>query len=408
MVTTLAIIGAGGRGRYVYANIAKQYAAEMKIVAVATPEKETREEMKQEHGIADHALFASWEEMLENPPLADGLIIATPDRLHYEPTIAAINAGYKYILLEKPIAMELDECKEIARRAEEKQVQIQICHSLRYSPMYRKLKELLDAGTIGTVINIQHSESVGFFHYAHSYVRGNWSVQKKSAPFILAKCCHDMDLMVYLTGKNCLKLSSFGALTHFKPENAPIGAPDRCTDGCPASDCCPYYAPKLYRTGGGKNFAVLATENEGYTSLDEACEKGRYGRCVYRCGNDVCDHQVVNMLFEDGISVSFTVSAFTEHFNRNSRFMGTKGEITCNFNENLISCFDFNSGLHTDYRVATNPSGHGGADEILLRDFVKAIATKTKVLTGIRESVQSHIMAFAAEEARITNTVIEL
>ena len=149
-------------------------------------------------------------------------------------------------MLEKPISPNARECLDLQRRAEEKGTQIMVCHVMRYTKFYRKLKELIDSGVIGDVVHVTHTENVAYWHYAHSYVRGNWHKTADSSPMILAKCCHDMDILSWLLGSRCRTVSSFGDLRYFREENAPAGSPARCTDGCPHSGSCPYYAPALY------------------------------------------------------------------------------------------------------------------------------------------------------------------
>lgn len=404
---TLALIGAGGRGNN-YANYALLFPHEVQFTAVAEPKKYLRDEFVRNHSIPADKAFETWEHLLQHPPLADGLLICTQDSMHYENTIAAIERGYKYILLEKPIAPTPQECLDIAKKASEKGVVIQICHSLRYTPFFRQIKTLLDAGTIGKIMSINLTESVGYYHYSHSYVRGDWADSEKSSPMILAKSCHDMDILVYLTRKKCKNISSYGSLTHFTAANCPEGAPKRCTDGCSYREACPFYAPRIYMKW--PDFKYHACEKEGFSDLSEALQTGRFGRCVYQCDNNVVDHQTVNILLEDDITATFSMSAFTEENNRRLTIMGTKGEIKGSLDENLISVFDFASGLKSQYAVNPPSAGHSGADEIMMQDFVDLINRKNNncCMSSIDESVHSHLMAFAAEKSRLEHVTIDM
>lgn len=189
---------------------------------------------------------------------------------------------------------------------------IQVCHSLRYTPFYRKLKEVIDSKMIGDVMHITHLEGVGSFHYVHSYVRGDWNNSEKSSPMILAKCCHDTDLMLYLTGKHTKSVSSIGDLNYFKSKNAPKGSTLRCIDGCEIKDDCPYSAMRYFGKYRNHLFREYAVEKEGFVTIEDAMKNGRYGKCVYHCDNNVVDHQVVNMLFEDNIIASISMCAFSD------------------------------------------------------------------------------------------------
>ena len=188
---------------------------------------------------------------------------------------------------------------------------LSVCHVLRYTPFFSKIKELLDKGCIGRLISIQHNENVGYWHYAHSFVRGNWRNSEDSSPMILAKSCHDMDIMLWLAGADCRSISSYGSLTHFKSENAPEGAPYRCMDGCPVQNECPYYAPRLYLTENTSWPTSVISADTGIEARTKALREGPYGRCVYRCDNNVVDHQVVAIEFKNDVTAVFTMSAFT-------------------------------------------------------------------------------------------------
>jgi predicted dehydrogenase len=237
----------------------------------------------------------------------------------------------------------MQECIKLGQAAKENGVHIQVCHSLRYAPAFRAAKDILDSGAIGQLMSIVHTEGVGFAHYSHSFVRGDWKNSDESSPMILAKSCHDMDLLLYFTGKNCIKVSSFGTLSQFKAENAPVGSTERCLDGCKSRYECQYYAPKIYSNASAM-MSKLACEKEGYTDMNVALSKGRYGKCVYRCDNNVVDHQTVNMEFEDGLTAVFTMSAFTYTTERDMRIMGTKGEIFAQFDTNDIEVHNFVTG----------------------------------------------------------------
>lgn len=234
---TVAIAGLGSRGRDTYAKAAKIYPDKMKIVAIADIDPEKVKLTAEEYDVPMSHCYESAEDMLKEEKLADAMIIATQDRQHVGQAIKALKKGY-HLLLEKPISPDLGECRKISEVAKECKREVVVCHVLRYTPIYQKVKEILDAGTIGDVISIMAIENVGWFHQAHSFVRGNWANSDETSPMILQKCCHDMDLYLWLANKTCRSLTSYGELNYFKTEHAPEGCTDRCLEGCKAKDNC--------------------------------------------------------------------------------------------------------------------------------------------------------------------------
>ncbi len=410
------LIGAGGRGK-TYTDIMKDcFNDYYEVVAVAEPIDDRRNYIKEKHGIPDEMCFTTWEPMLELPKNADVALVCTMDRDHIAPSLAAIEKGYN-LLLEKPAGATPEECREIQRAAEKKGVFVLICHVLRYTDFFRTLKDLIDDGKIGDVMNIQHIECVGNVHQSHSFVRGNWRNSDESTPMILQKSCHDMDILAWLIGKKCKKVHSFGSLSHFTPENAPKDAPDYCIDGCPHSKECFYDAVKLYLGDNRTDwFTMAATKKIDATDaeIEEALRTTDYGKCVYKCPNNVVDHQVVNLEFEDNVLVSFTMSAFNEG-GRTIRIMGTKGELSTNAGKGDIKFYNFATGeteiiaLNSSKNGDSILSGHGGGDTGIIRALIDVFeGIPNKSVCDIAESCDNHLIAFAAEESRFTGTVVDM
>ena len=405
---TVAIAGCGSRGLDTYAACQARFPEKMKVVAAADNRPQKLEQIKALCGLTDQQCYASAEEMLAAGKIADVMFICTQDRQHYGHAMAALELGY-HLLLEKPFAVTIEHCKQIADKASEKGLRVVVCHVLRYTVFYQKLKELVDAGRVGEVVSIQASEQVGYWHQAHSFVRGNWGEEEKSAPMLLAKCCHDMDMLLWMTGKHCKSVSSFGSLRHFKPEFAPEGAPMRCTDGCPAADTCPYNAERFYmgkiregNTGWPVNILTTQHDEEG---VMKALREGPYGRCVYRCGSDVVDHQVVNLLLEDGVTVSFSMCGFSKYNQRDIRIMGTHGEIVGDLEANTIRVMPFVGEEELiDVKTLTNDfSGHMGGDARMLEeymDLLMGVSEASPSLTSVQNSLESHLVALAGEMSR--------
>ena len=409
---TVVIIGAGNRGR-VYASYAKTYNDNIKVVGVSDIIESRCNRIADQHGVPQENRFGHYREVFERPKMADAVIIATPDDRHYEPCIKALELGYD-VLLEKPVAPTEKECSEILKLSEKSGRIVAISHVLRYAPYFIALKAVVDRGDIGEIVSVQHQEPIEFAHMAHSYVRGNWRCEKDTTPIILAKSCHDLDIIRWIVGKPCKSISAYGSLHLFKKENMPDGAPARCTDGCPHQGTCPFSAIDIY-VRDKKHLGVFDLKNR--KDENEIMEKLRtnwYGRCVYQCDNDQPDHYVANMEFEGGITSSFTMDAFTPHGGRRTRIMGTKGYIEGN--SKTFTVWDFKTRTYKTWRkdVADfdeyKESGHGGGDFGLVRDFVEAVAAQDpgKLSSSIRDSIESHIMGFAAEKSRKSNKKVDV
>ncbi|MGN1140774.1 MAG: Gfo/Idh/MocA family protein [Oliverpabstia sp.] len=408
-----ALIGAGQRGADAYAPYALSHPEEIEFVAVAEPDPKRREAFRDLFRIPNERCYESWDEFFDSDHEAEAVLICTQDRDHFVPAMKAIEKGY-HILLEKPVSFLESECEEIKKAAETYDKVFIICHVLRYTPFFKKLKELLDEKIIGELQNIQWIENVGYWHQAHSYVRGNWRNSEESSPMILAKCCHDMDMILWLADADCTRVSSFGSLGHFKKENAPQGAPERCLDGCPAKDTCPYYAPRIYIDWGddwqAEVIRKVVSKDTSEEAVMAALKTGPYGRCVYHCDNDVVDHQVVNLEFENGVTASMTMTAFSYECSRVVKFMGSRGEINGKLEDNELEVTDFLTGKREVIPIEASASGHGGGDEGIMKAFVEMIRSgeEIKGATSAVSSLQGHRMAFAAEEARVKGTVVRL
>jgi predicted dehydrogenase len=317
--------------------------------------------------------------------------------------------GY-HLLLEKPMSNTEEECREIVTAADRTGRTLAVCHVLRYTPFYMTLKNLIDRGAVGEVTTINQIENVGYWHQAHSFVRGNWRTVRETSPMILQKSCHDMDIILWLMGKDCLRVQSFGSLRHFTPENAPEGAPQRCLDGCPHAGKCPYYAPALYMDMGRTGWPVdVITTDLSLEGRRKALEEGPYGRCVYHCDNDVVDRQVVNLEFEGGGVATFTMTGLSADFSRQLKIFGTEGQIQADMGTKEIVLHRFGEEKKTiPLDMGPEASGHGGGDFGIMRDFIHILREGGESRTGAAVSLQSHLICFAAERSRHTHTVVEL
>jgi predicted dehydrogenase len=406
--STVLICGAGSRGRTVYGRFAQRRPDLARVVAVAEPDPVRRQHLAREHAIAPEFQFAHWSEAAGKGRIADVAIVATDDRSHVEPAVALLDLGY-HLLLEKPMAPDLDGCQAIVEASKRSTGLSAICHVLRYSAYFRALKRMLDNGAVGQPVTIRHLEPVNFWHFAHSFVRGNWNRRDTSSPFILAKCCHDMDILLYLTGRRPVSLHSFGSLTHFRKEAAPAGHSPLCQD-CSLESRCVYSAPRFYgaHLQAGNHGWPLNVVTEDFTpeGLSQALRTGPYGRCVYECDNDAPDHQVVQILFEGGLTASLTATAFTDHRERETEILGTQGSLTGD-GQSIVH-MDFLTRSVTRHRIEAE-GAHLGGDDTMLGEFFTAVAQGRPDLisTSPQVSLESHRMALLAEQSRLSGQMLE-
>ncbi len=405
---TAIVLGAGSRGS-IYAGYAKEHPEQLRIVAIAEPREDRRNMLADSLGLPTESRYTSWQELLSRPRMADCAFVCTLDDDHTAPALKAMELGY-HLLLEKPMSNTEEECRTIVDTANKTGRTLTVCHVLRYTPFYMTLKHLIDQGEIGEVTTINQIENVGYWHQAHSFVRGNWRTVRQTSPMILQKSCHDMDIILWLMGKDCKRVQSFGSLRHFNAENAPEGAPARCLDGCPHAQSCPYYAPKLYLnmnlTGWPVDVITTDLSEEGRRT---ALEEGPYGRCVYRCDNDVVDRQVVNMEFDGGAVATFTMTGLTADFCRQLKIFGTKGQIEANMGTKEIVLHRFGEEKKViPLDMGQEASGHGGGDFGIMRDFLHVLRDGGESRTSAEISLQSHLICFAAEHSRKENVVVEL
>ncbi len=457
---TAVMIGAGLRGREVYGRYAEKYPDRLKFVAVAEPDPVRRKLFQQAHRIPGEMAFSSWDLLLDKTrgKPAAAAFICTQDNMHYQPAVEALKSGYD-LVLEKPISPDLEECCQIAGLSRRTGRLVQVCHVLRFTAFWQKVKEIVDSGRIGGIVHYDHSENVSSWHFGHSYVRGQYKNRAVSSPLILAKACHDLDLMFWIIGRQALSVQSAGELTFYRPENAPAGTPDRCTDGCPAAEACPWYAPRLYVAADPllriglyapsrsvrllAHFALNHRKFVKFLSLFDrrlntflnwdrfpatvitadlspegklkALREGPYGQCIFKCGNDVVDHQVATFTFPGGVTGTLTLHGVSDLEGRELRIFGTKGTVRGYFRYNgeQLTVTDFrHSKTEIVHQAGLSLDGHGGGDFGLMDSFVQTMRGKSppagSAATEAAGALESHYMAFAAEEARINHQEVDM
>jgi predicted dehydrogenase len=407
----IMVIGAGSRG-YGYAQILKNMAGEAEVAGVCEPHAGRRRRLAEEFGLPADRCFQDWREIADRPRLADAALICTVEDQHRGPAVALAAQGY-HLLLEKPMAPTQEDCVEICRAVKRSGVLLAVCHVLRYTAHFRRMKALLDQGTIGRLRNINATELVGPWHFTHSFVRGNFRNSRGASPYLLAKCCHDMDLLNYFAASRCARATSFGRLSFFTRANQPPGAADRCPE-CPAEieSACPYSALKIYLRERIQHLdrwpVAMLTLDHTPAGVARALREGPYGRCAFACDNDAPDHQLVNLEFEDGLTAGFVTTAFAVG-SRDYFLMGDKGSLR--LNDAGLQHYDALSGKTRDVRVDVGDNtiltGHGGGDYGVVRSFIEAVRAgdPAQICTGPEVSLQSHLIVFAAERARQSGRV---
>ena len=404
------LIGAGNRGADVYGRFALTHPWLFRFTAVADPDPEKRNRFAQQHSIPFERSVNTAEELLDHLESVDAVFICTPDRFHFEQAMAFMKSS-STIILEKPVGITVSQVEILAQRASGRKNPIVVCHVLRYTPFFKTLKRILEKEEIGKLISINLQENIGYYHFAHSYVRGNWRSTEVAGPSILTKSVHDMDMLYWLAGSIPEKINSMGDLSWFKKENAPLGAPERCMAGCPVQRECPWYAPNIYLTENTGWPASIISDDPSLLSRLKAIETGPYGRCVFQCDNNVVDRQSVLIRFANGVEATFSMDALTADINRTIQIMLTKGEIRGNLKENWIEIQNFSTGEKERFKVSAPSTGHNGGDDGIMYDIADLIQNNRNSTIGeieakennrrrIEDSLEGHRMAFAAEQSR--------
>lgn len=394
---TAIILGHGGRGG-LYGYYAGQMPDTLKIVGVAEPLEYRRTACVNNHKIEAANTFTTWEHVFDRPKFADAVIVTTQDRMHYEPTMRALEMGYD-VLLEKPIAPSWKECNDILKLAQAKGRIVGVCHVLRYSPFNVQIKAVIESGMIGDVVSVQHIEPIWHLHFSHSYVRGPWRREDLATPSLLAKSCHDLDLINWWMDEPVKAVSSFGGLRTFHKRNAPAGAPRFCMDGCPHRESCIYHAEDVYVNKKRWGTHHIETPDRSEESIRSKLRRGQYGQCVYQADNTVNDHQVVNMLYRSGATAAFSMEAMTSYGGRRTRIMGTKGDIVGDERYLDVATFNDEKRIRWDVEATGQDlSGHGGGDQRMTADWAQAVVRNDPsfLVTKLEDAMESHRVGYAA------------
>jgi len=405
MVTTAALIGAGERGFFTFGAYAVANPGDMRFVAVVDPDPSRRSRFVADHPDAvEYADVADW---LRAGKKADIAIVASPDRYHHEAALGALQSGH-HVLLEKPMAATLPDAVDLVRAAADCGRTLGIAHVLRYTPFFAALHDVITSGRLGDIVTVEHRENVSAFHMAHSFVRGNWSRAADSTPMIVQKCSHDFDILAWNLRSPVARMSSYGSLLHFRPEQAPRDAASKCTAPCPVSSC-PFDA-RHYLNPAWTGWPVhVITDDMSQKGRAAALDSGPWGRCVYTAGSDVVDHQVVAMELESGTSVVLVMHGHSAEESRTMRYDGTRATLRARFGrDSVIEVTDHATNQTRPIAIDRSRGGHGGGDVGVIGAFLAALGASQQPLTAAADSLESHILAFAAEEARVSGEVLDI
>lgn len=419
----IAVVGYGNRGQ-VYADYSLDEPQEVEVVAVVDPNPYKLDVAKERYGLTDNQVFLNYQGFVASGLDVDIVINATMDQVHYETAIEILSSK-KNMLIEKPIVAKREELLEIQKLAKENGCAVFVCHVLRYSPFYKTIKEMLKGGEIGKIVSMEMNEHVWIPHYLTSYVRGKWGSEAEcGSPILLAKCCHDMDLVAWLNGSKPQAVSCFGHRTHFTPANKPEGATEFCFD-CPHKETCRYSAVDMYYKNDTMPFLVWDSFDKAYADItpeekEAFLKKDIYGKCAFTCGGDVMDRQNVLVDFADGSLATFTLSCGTSRPARYIHIVGTDGEIEGKLEEDkfvlrrylkeVVSYTDEVIDLSTKVVNNATYGGHSGGDYGIMHDIVRYFNgdNSSVSITWLDDSVESHLLVFAAEDSRKTRRVVEL
>jgi len=413
------IIGAGHRS-VLYASYSKTHPEELQVVGVADPDPVRRERTAQEYALPAERVFLTAEELAARPRFAEVAINGTMDRDHVPTTLPLLEAGY-HVLLEKPICPTREELPALLAASRRTGTKVMICHVLRFAPFYAAIRERVAAGEIGDLLSVQTVENVSYHHMAVGFVRGKWNRRATSNPMLMAKCCHDLDLICWMkSGVTPTRVASFGGLSYFRPERAPEGSGERCLVDCAIERDCDYSAHKHYiEQGLWSYYAWECLEHLGTPTVEQKLESLKtdnpYGRCVWRCDNDVVDHQAVAVDFADGSVATHNMTGGVARPCRSMHLIGTHGEIQGTMEEGRFAIRHNDARPGHEYAeeivdLTVSRDMHGGGDLRLVADFLRVVRGEPASLstTDLMDSANGHLIAFAADEAMAEGKVVEL
>ena len=421
------ILGYGDRSSR-YAEYAINVPEELEVVGVIDVNELKRRQAKETFTLEEHQIYESLDDFLQADVKCDVVINGTMDELHYETTMPLLERGYN-ILLEKPVTANPEELLKIQKKAKEKDCKVVVCHVLRYTPFYSKIKSIIDSGKIGKIISMQLNEHVWYGHFVNSYVRGKWRSEREcGSGLLLAKCCHDTDLMCWLNNITTPEsVSSFGQKAFFTEENAPEGATQFCYE-CPNQAGCMFNAEKFQIEKDFIPFYTWAGINKPLDEITleekrEFLKKDTYGQCVFKTDMDIVDRQCVSVQFGNGSIGTLNMVGGASKAGRHIHIVCEYGEIVGYIEDNkiLVRVFDkdkvwydeewIDFSAENDLGEEDNSvGGHYGGDYYIMKDLVRFLnGMPTSVSTTvIDDSINSHLICYAAEKSRKENVVVNL
>ena len=419
------VVGYGDRGS-VYSNYAITNPDKFEVVGVVDPNPFKQALCKEKFNLKDSQIFSSIDDCLKVKPECDLFINTTMDQYHYEIMKAILNAKYN-LLTEKPIVGDKNQLLELKSLAEKNNCQVFVCHVLRYTPFYATIKKMILENKIGKIFSIQMDEHVGIAHYGGSYVRGKWNNEEKCmSSFLLAKSCHDIDIMCWLNNTTIpTEVAAFGGRYFFTRENAPKESTESCFD-CPLEKECLYSAIKHYiecNWSSNLTWPQINKKIEDITLEDKVnfLKNSLYGKCIFKVDEaDITDREAIIVNFKDGSVGNFNQIGGAPQAGRYIHIVGSLGEIVGNAESGIITYMpasrdslicerieiDVNKEINTNFGF----SGHMGGDYAIMESVINYLnGDKSSIsITSLNDSINSHLVVFASEEARKQDKVIKV
>lgn len=378
----IGLIGTGGRSVAYVPLCLSDIRENVRIKAIADIDPEKMKSYSSKYFSQDNQpeFYTDYSLMLDDEEI-DAVIICTPDTMHREMAIAALNKG-KHILLEKPMATTIEDSIAIYGESLKQDLVFRLGFVLRYTGVYKKIKELVASGVLGKIITVEAKEQLGYLHGA-SFFRRWHRFKKNNGGFLNAKCSHDMDILNWIIEDEPLYVSAFGGRGYF---NRKDGASDACTD-CRLRFGCRYYYK--YSDYGAFN----CTENI----------------CPFNVEKDIVDHEVVNIEYCKGVTACFTVTMLSAEATRKMAVFGSEATLYADFAKGVIEVKHIRPADAETYTMSPASSGHGGGDEILYCDFIDAIRNEAQTgKSDARAGMLSTLMALAAEKSMEQRKVINI
>ena len=383
----IAVIGAGDRGSDLTQSALRSSAGRFKIKAVVEPDQDAARTYCEKFELRDAAVFDRFEQLQAAGLDLDGAIIANPPHVHAAPACALLEAGVP-IYLEKPMAAKLADARRIMESAKKSGMRMQVGFNLRYAPFFMKLQETVSTGRVGQVLSVEWKEILDCHHWATYCWHPSYDRSEIIGSWLMEKCCHDLDLLTWIIGSQCVRVASFGSRSYFNPRD---DVPDYCTDNCPIEPQCRFSAYKFY------------------PDLKEAdCRLPKWrSRCVFNNDSDHVDHQSSILEYENGATATFSLMSLGPTNNRQCRICGTEATLVADLETEKIRLHPYHQEEVVLDQSDVSTDGHTGADAPIIAAFFDYVDDPSRTpKTTAAEGWDAMVTAIALNRACKENRVI--